>query len=159
MFRETILMTTKKKLCLHTRTYIFPQWIYYKMKYYQWSHTRDLKHNSSLLLLTIVIVKIFFKMIQVRTVSSTINTFLPWLYSQNLSLQTHFMYKLVNWFAVQVSWMISIWYEILLKYMTFNHIPNFSNRWNLKQNFKKSNIWICEEKLSIQLCEMSSAST
>ena len=55
-FPETILLATKRILCLHTRTYIFAHWIYYKMKHYQCSHTRDLKHNSSLLLLVIVIV-------------------------------------------------------------------------------------------------------
>ena len=34
----------------------FAHWINYKMNHYQCSHTRDLKHNSSLLLLVLVIV-------------------------------------------------------------------------------------------------------
>ena len=41
----------------------------------------------------------------------------------------------------------------------FNHLPNFSDRWNLKQDFKKSNIQICKENLKIQFCGMSSAPT
>ena len=35
----------------------------------------------------------------------------------------------------------------------FNHFPNFSDRWNLKQDFKKSNIQICKENLKISFVE------
>ena len=114
----------------HTRLIFLRNGWYYKIKHNQWSHTKGLKHNSSLLLLAIVIV---INSTKWRKHNSTmIIVYLEMPFTTN---SRHVENSQLVCFT---NHLISIWYEVSIKYVFEQNIILLKwilSQWLIFQSF------------------------